>query len=104
MSDLLVDVVAKRPRDPEQLRLLAERLQVPLSREWLRTLRWAGRNVLVCGTDKATGWSSGSARRSAMQHETSQRELDRRRGAVPDHVAADGARLGPDPTERKRAS
>src|SRR2546421_3944212 len=53
MSDLLVDVVAKRSRDPEQLRLLAERLHVPLSREWLRTLRWAGRNVLICGTDEA---------------------------------------------------
>src|SRR5438445_13782486 len=52
MSDLLVDVVAKRSRDPEQLRLLAERLHVPLSREWLRTPRWAGRNVVVCGPDE----------------------------------------------------
>ena len=65
MSDLLVDVVAKRPRDPEQLRLLAERLHVPLSREWLRTLRWAGRNVLVCGTDEVAAARVLSAAKDA---------------------------------------
>ena len=65
MSDALVDVVAKRPRDPEQLQLLADRLQVPLSREWLRTLRWAGRNVLVCGTDEAAAARVLSAARDA---------------------------------------
>jgi len=65
MSDLLVDVVAKRPRDPEQLRLLAERLHVPLSREWLRTLRWAGRNVLICGTDEAAAARVLSAAKDA---------------------------------------
>jgi tetratricopeptide (TPR) repeat protein len=65
MSDLLVDVVAKRPRDPEQLRLLAERLHVPLSREWQRTLRWAGRNVLICGTDEAAAARVLSAAKDA---------------------------------------
>src|SRR6267378_77134 len=65
MSDLLVDVVAKRSRDPEQLRLLAERLHVPLSREWLRTLRWAGRNVLICGTDEAAAARVLSAAKDA---------------------------------------
>src|SRR5437899_12169587 len=65
MSDLLVDVVAKRPRDPEQLRLLAERLHVPLSAEWLRTLRWAGRNVLVRGTDEAAAARVLSAAKDA---------------------------------------
>ena len=65
MSDLLVDVVAKQPRDPEQLRLLAERLQVSLSRQWLRTLRWAGRNVLISGTDEAAAARVLSAAKNA---------------------------------------
>src|SRR6266478_9025329 len=43
--DELVDIAALRPRDDEQLQLLADRLQVPLARQWRRTLRWAGRHA-----------------------------------------------------------
>ncbi|MCA1829232.1 MAG: hypothetical protein LC689_20095, partial [Myxococcales bacterium] len=46
-----VDVVALKPRDREQLRLLADRLEARLPGAWLRTLRWAGRALLASHAD-----------------------------------------------------
>src|SRR2546426_11955697 len=49
--DQLVDIAALRPSDYEQLQLLADRLRVPLTRQWRRTLRWAGRALLATHVD-----------------------------------------------------
>src|SRR2546428_13222840 len=49
--DQLVDIAALRPSDYEQLQLLADRLRVPLTRQWRRTLRWAGRALLATHAD-----------------------------------------------------
>src|SRR5438067_2381774 len=46
-TDPLVDVSALKPADAEVLQILADRLRVPLTRQWRRTLRWAGRALLV---------------------------------------------------------
>jgi len=65
MGFQLVDVIVLRPKDPEQLPLLARRLGVPLPREWLRTLRWAGRAILAAGADERLAEHVASAARQA---------------------------------------
>ena len=65
MGFQLVDVIVLRPKDPEQLPLLAGRLGIPLPREWLRTLRWAGRAILAAGADERLAEHVAGAARQA---------------------------------------
>src|SRR5260370_40726766 len=80
-----VDVAALKPRDEEQLGLLADRLQVRLPREWLRTLRWAGRAGLVTGADDV----------AAERVLSAAKEAGVRTAVWPSHPMAVGARAGP---------